>query len=154
MFLPDRRAGYREAWRVLSPRGRYVFNVWDRLDQNEVSDIVARSVADLFPEDPPRFVQRTPFGYFETSVIRAELESAGFSRIELETIRKVSRAPSAEHVAIGLCQGTPLRSEIEARDPTRLDEATAAATRALSDRFGNAAFDNAMSAHVVTAWRS
>jgi len=152
MFLPDKQAGYREARRVLSPAGRFVFNVWDRLDQNEVSDIVSRSVGALFPDDPPRFFERTPFGYWDVATIRAELDSAGFHRIAIETVEKVSRAASAESVAVGLCQGTPLRSEIEARDPHRLKEATAAATEALVARFVRASFDNRMHAHVVTAW--
>ena len=151
MFLPDKEAGYREARRVLRPAGRYIFNVWDRLQQNEVSDVVARAVAAMFPSNPPRFFERTPFGYFDLAVIRQDLERAGFNNIEIDTVEMVSRAPSAEHVALGLCQGTPLRGEIEARDPTRLDEATAAATGALTARFGLAAFENRMHAHVVTA---
>ena len=154
MFFPDRRAGYREALRVLKPAGRYVINVWDQLEKNEVSLIGAQAVAQLFPSDPPRFIERTPFGYFDVAAIRADLESAGFSRIALDTVEKVTHAPSAEHVAIGLCTGTPLRSEIEARDATRLDEATAAVTQALSARFGRGSIENRMSAHVVTAWRS
>ena len=154
MFLPDKLAAYREALRVLKPAGRYVFNVWDRIEQNEVSLIASQAVADLFPSDPPRFIERTPFGYFDTAAIRAVLQSAGFGSIAIETVEKVTRAPSAEHVAIGLCTGTPLRGEIEARDPARLDEATRAVTHALSARFGRGSFDNRMSAHVVTASRS
>jgi ubiquinone/menaquinone biosynthesis C-methylase UbiE len=154
MFLPNKVAAYREARRLLAPGGRYVFNVWDRMDLNEVSAVVSQAVAGLFPDNPPRFFERTPFGYHDVAQIRADLESAGFRRIELETTQKVSRAPDARQVAIGLCQGTPLRGEIEARDPARLDEATTAATGALRIRFGPAAFDNRMSAHVVTAWRS
>jgi ubiquinone/menaquinone biosynthesis C-methylase UbiE len=153
MFLPDKPAGYREALRVLRPGGRYVFNVWDRLEQNEVSQIVAEAVAALFPDDPPRFFARTPFGYFDVAAIRQELERAGFSRIEIKTVERASRASSAEHVATGLCKGTPLRGEIEARNAARLDDATAAATAALVERFGDGAFDNRMSAHVVSAWR-
>jgi len=153
MFFPDKPAAYREACRVLRPAGRFVFNVWDRLALNEVSDIVTRAVSALFPDDPPRFFERTPFGYFDGAAIKKDLESAGFSRVTVETVEKVSRAPSAEHVAIGLCQGTPLRSEIEARDPARLNEATRVATEALRTRFGDDAFDNRMSALVVTAWR-
>ena len=151
MFLPDKRAGYREALRVLRPGGRYLFNVWDRLAQNEGSEIVTRAVAALFPGDPPLFFERTPFGYFDIATIREDLRDAGFENVEIETVQKVSRAKSAELVAIGLCQGTPLRGEIEMRDPTRLAEATAAAAAALSAHFGGAGFDNRMHAHVVTA---
>jgi SAM-dependent methyltransferase len=154
MFLPDKQIGYREARRVLRPSGRYIFSVWNRIDQNECSEVVARAVASLFPDDPPRFFERTPFGYFDIAAIRADLEGAGFRRIEVETVEKVTRAPSAEYAAKGMCQGTPLRTEIEARDPARLEEATAVATEALIARFGQATFDNRMSAHVVTAWRS
>jgi len=151
MFLPDKLAAYREARRVLRPTGRYVFNVWNRVEQNEVTLIAACAIASLFPEDPPRFIERTPFGYFDVGVIRRDLEAAGFGRIDIETIDKTSRATSAEQAAIGLCKGTPLRSEIEARDAARLDEATLAVSNALTARFGAGSFDNRMSAHVVTA---
>ena len=33
MFFPDRVAGYAEARRVLKPGGRFVFNVWDRIEE-------------------------------------------------------------------------------------------------------------------------
>jgi len=152
MFLPDKLTAYREARRVLRPKGRYVFNVWNRVEQNEVTLIAARVIASLFPEDPPRFVERTPFGYFDVAVIRRDLEAAGFGRIDIETIDKTSRATSAEQAAVGLCKGTPLRSEIEARDAARLDEATTAVSNALTARFGAGSFDNRMSAHVVTSY--
>jgi ubiquinone/menaquinone biosynthesis C-methylase UbiE len=154
MFLPDKLVGYREALRVLRPGGRYVFNVWDRLEANELSRIVIQAVGSLFPHDPPRFFERTPHGYFDVSIIRQQLESAGLSRVTIETVELTSRVASAEHAAIGLCQGTPLRGEIEARDPARLDEATVAATQALVARFGHGAFEHRMRAHVATAWRS
>lgn len=154
MFFPDKQAAFREARRVLAANGRYVFSTWDTLERNEVSEIVCGAVAALFPHDPPGFFARTPFGYADVVAIRADLESAGFTRIEIETVEKVSRASSAESVAIGLCQGTPLRGEIEARDPARLEECTAAATQALASRFGHASFDNRMSAHVMTAVRT
>ncbi len=153
MFIPDKLVAYREALRVLRPSGRYVFNVWGSLEHNQVSDVVTRSVAALFPNDPPLFFERTPFGYHDLATIRSELESAGFGRIEIETVEKVTRAPSAAHVAFGLCKGTPLRSEIEARAPTGLDDITGVATDALAACFGSEAFDNRMQAHVVTAYR-
>jgi ubiquinone/menaquinone biosynthesis C-methylase UbiE len=152
MFLPDKRAGYREARRVLKNGGRYVFNVWNRVEENEVTAITGAVLARLFPESPPQFMRRTPFGYFDANVIRADVESAGFRRIDIEVVDKVSRG-TAEQAAIGLCQGTPLRSEIEQRDATRLEEATAAVRVELAARFGPGTFDNRMSALVVTAWQ-
>lgn len=153
MFMPDKGTAYREAARVLAPGGLFVFNVWDQLVKNEVSLIVTQAVQALYPQDPPRFFERTPFGYFDAAAIRAELQAAGFQHIELDTVELVSQAVSAEHVATGLCQGTPLRSEIESRNPQGLPAATAAATTALQSRFGTGAFENRMSALVVTARR-
>jgi ubiquinone/menaquinone biosynthesis C-methylase UbiE len=153
MFVPDKGAAQREAARVLVPGGLFVFNVWDQLANNEVSLIVTRAVQALYPQDPPRFFERTPFGYFDRAAIQAELRAAGFQRIEIDMVALVSQAVSAEHVAIGLCQGTPLRGEIESRNPHGLAAATAAATSALQARFGTGPFENRMSALVVTAHR-
>ena len=73
MFFPDRVAGYREARRVLRPGGQFLFSVWDRIAENEFSQIVTEAVAALFPEDPPQFLARTPHGYHDVAVIEREL---------------------------------------------------------------------------------
>jgi SAM-dependent methyltransferase len=153
MFFPDKLSGYREALRVLKPGGRFQFNVWNTLDRNPVSRIVSETVAKIFPDDPPRFFERVPFGYFDPDRVRGEVQQAGFENVDIAIIDKASRAPSAREPATGLCQGTPLRAEIEARAPGRLEEITARATEALATQFGSTAFENRMSALVVTAWR-
>src|SRR4029078_9637204 len=125
MFFPDRILGYREAKRVLKPGGKFLFNVWDRIEENLFPDEVTNALARMFPNDPPRFLARTPHGYHDTALIRSELGEAGFSRVEIETKAEQSRASSPRHPAIAYCQGTPLRNEIEARDADRLEAATA-----------------------------
>jgi ubiquinone/menaquinone biosynthesis C-methylase UbiE len=151
MFFPDKQKAYREARRVLKPGGRFVFDVWDKIEFNEFADVVTAALADLFPNDPPRFLARTPHGYHEKEAIIAELQSAGFANIAMETLTRRSVAPSCRDPAIGYCQGTPLRNEIEARNADRLAEATEAAATEISARFGNGPVDGMIQAHLITA---
>ncbi len=149
MFFPDKVAGYAEARRVLRPGGRFVFNVWDRIEENAFADEVTHAVATVFPHDPPRFLARTPHGCHDVTVIREELGRAGFSHIQVETREAVSRAPSARDAATAYCQGTPLRNEIEARDASLLQFATDRATEAIARRHGNGPVAGKIQAHVI-----
>lgn len=154
MFFADKRQAYAEARRVLKPGGMLLFNVWDRIEDNEFADVTTRAMAALFPADPPRFLVRTPHGYSDTSAITRELRDAGFAGpVEIATLAARSRAASARIVALAYCQGTPLRNEIEARDASRLAEATEAATRALENAFGLGAVDGKIQAHIIAALR-
>jgi ubiquinone/menaquinone biosynthesis C-methylase UbiE len=151
MFFPDKAAGYSEARRVLKPGGRFAFNVWDGLETNDLSRVVHETVAGLFPGDPPTFLERVPFGYHDQSVIRAALETAGFSGVAIEAVALETPTLSANDAATGLCMGTPLRAELEARDPDGLAKVVDAVSQALAQRFGNGAFSGQGQALVVTA---
>ncbi|MDB5693385.1 MAG: SAM-dependent methyltransferase [Alphaproteobacteria bacterium] len=151
MFFPDRVAAFREARRVLRPGGVLLFSTWNRIEDNPVTRIAAAAVAALFPERPPDFFERVPFGYHDKARIAAELREAGFAAPDIETVAKRSRIGSACEAALGLCQGTPLGMEIEQRGPGRLDEATEAAAAALARVLGAGPIDAPMSAHVVRA---
>jgi ubiquinone/menaquinone biosynthesis C-methylase UbiE len=151
MFFPDRATAYREAKRVLEPDGRFLFSVWDGIEENEFAHTVTDAVAGLFPDNPPRFFARTPHGHHDVAVIENELRAAGFTNIAIETVTRRSRAPSPRDAAVGMCQGTPLRSEIEGRAADRLEAATNAAAAALAARFGTGAIDGKIQAHIVTA---
>lgn len=151
MFFPDKAAGLREARRVLGRGGLLVFNVWDRIEDNELADTVTTALASVFPDDPPRFLARTPHGYHDVPTIAQDIAAAGFTAAPLiETVTARSRAPSARIAAMAFCQGTPLRNEIELRDAARLDEATDAAAALLARRFGPGPIDARMQAHVIT----
>ena len=60
MFFPDKAVAFAEARRVLRPGGRFIFNVWDRIEDNEFADCVTEAMVPLFPSDPPRFLARLP----------------------------------------------------------------------------------------------
>ena len=151
MFFPNRTSAYREAKRVLKPGGRFLFNVWDRIEENVFADDVTNALAKMFPNDPPRFLARTPHGYNDTALIRSDLEDAGFSHVVIETRAEQSRASSPRIPAVAYCQGTPLRNEIEARDPGKLDAATDYAASAIAARHGSGAVAAKIQAHVIVA---
>jgi SAM-dependent methyltransferase len=152
MFFPDRAKAFAEARRVLRPGGVFIVSVWDRISENEFADVVTTALASVFPDDPPRFLARTPHGYHDVQVIERDVAAAGFEKpAQIVTVAARSRAPAARIPAIAYCQGTPLRNEIEARDASRLGEATDAAAAALAQRFGAGAIDGKIQAHVVIA---
>jgi ubiquinone/menaquinone biosynthesis C-methylase UbiE len=153
MFFPDKIKGYGEARRVLNPGGRFFFNVWDRISENQFADVVTEALATYFPNDPPLFMARTPHGYHMVDKIREELIAAGFADSSVETVEHSSRAATPMDVAMAYCQGTPLRSEIEARDASRLEDATRVAADALARRFGKGPIEGRIRAHVITATR-
>ena len=151
MFFPDRPSAYREARRVLKPGGCFLFNAWDRIEENVFADDVTNALAEFFPNDPPRFMARTPHGYHDTALIRSDLAKAGFSNVTIETRAEQSRAPSPRHVALAYCQGTPLRNEIEARGADKLEAATDHAAAAIARKHGSGEVAAKIQAHVILA---
>jgi ubiquinone/menaquinone biosynthesis C-methylase UbiE len=151
MFFPDRPGAFAEVRRVLRPGGSFLFNVWDRIENNEIADAVTQALAELYPADPPRFMARTPHGHHEHAPLAADLAKAGFAAsARFEIVAARSRAPSALAAAIAYCQGTPLRTEITARSADGLAEATAFCAAALTRRFGSGPIDASIQAHVAT----
>jgi SAM-dependent methyltransferase len=151
MFFPEKSRAYSETRRVLRPGGMFLFNVWDRIEENEFADSVTMALESMFPSDPPRFLACTPHGYYDRSTIEQDLANGGFiASAKIDTVAARSRAPSPRAPAVAYCQGTPLRNEIEARGPSRLGEATDLAAEAIAARFGRDAVDGKMQAHIVT----
>ena len=153
MFF-DRARAFAEVRRVLRPGGTFAFSVWDRIEDNEFADVVTDALATLFPDDPPRFLARTPHGHHDRATILRDLARAGFdAEPAVETVAERSRAASARVPAVAYCQGTPLRHEIEARDPAALARATDVATEAIARRFGRGPVDGKIQAYVVAVTR-
>lgn len=136
------RCSFPIAWRptakrVLKPGGHLLFNVWDRIEENVFADDVTNALARIFPNDPPRFMARTPHGYHGKALIRSELEEVDFSRVTVETRAEQSRASSPRIPAVAYCQGTLLRNEIEVRAAGSLESATDYVASAITEKHGN-----------------
>ncbi|MGJ4950019.1 class I SAM-dependent methyltransferase [Bradyrhizobium sp. HKCCYLS20291] len=151
MFFPDRVKGYAEARRVLRPDGRFIFNVWDRIEENEIPHVVHETLQQVFADNPPQFFTRTPHGYFDAAQIEADLAAAGFTDIVIETVTHRSRAASPHVPAMAFCQGTPMRGEIDARGTPGLAATTQAVAEALARRFGDGPIEGRIQALVISA---
>lgn len=151
MFFPDKPAAFAGARRVLKPGGTYFVSVWDRIADNEFADVTVATAARLYPGNPPNFLARTPHGHHDKKLFERLLREAGFSRIAIDTVTKTSRAFSASEVALGYCQGTPMRGEIEAQGAGELERATEAVAAALTKRYGSGAIEGRIQAIMVSA---
>lgn len=151
MFFPSKVDAFKEARRVLRPGGKFLFNVWDKIESSPIFLTVADAIAARYPDDPPNFPRRTPYGHYAVQPILDQLSAAGFTKLESAVVTLPSASPTPLDAAIGVCHGSPLRSEIEARDPTGLDAATDAAAAALAARFGDGPIESTMQAIIFTA---
>ena len=152
MFFPDKGAGVRQAFRVLKPGGRYLFNLWDAIERNEVTKIAHETTAGFFPGDPPQFYT-VPFSMHDPAVGRALLADAGFVEVELARVETVGESPSAAEVAMGLIDGNPIAAAIQERRPGAVAEVRAAVAARVAERLGDRPVRCRLSALVFSARR-
>ena len=152
MFFPAKVDAFAEAARVLRPGGRFELAVWDRIESNEFGATVAGTMPQVFPDDPPPFLERMPYSYHDADAIVVDLVAGGFAApAAIERVGHRARAATPEAVATAFCGGTPLRDQLQAGGPDRLGRAIEGAARALADRFGRADLTGATAALVATA---
>ena len=152
MFVPDKDRALREAWRVLAPGGRFVFNVWDAWARNPFARITYEVGASLFPENPPAFY-KTPFGDHDPEAHTGRARRGGFSDVTVEGVALEGVSESAEHFAAGLIRGNPIALDIESRGTVSCEEVERRLAEALRRELGDRPLRTPLHAWVITATR-
>jgi ubiquinone/menaquinone biosynthesis C-methylase UbiE len=108
MFFQEKEKAFAEVRRVLQKGGLFLFNTWDEVQFNAVSHLANGVLKETFSEGAPSFFEKGPYSMFTPEAIRRLLEEARFNEIKMESVEKVSVAPSPDEPAKGILEGSPV----------------------------------------------
>jgi SAM-dependent methyltransferase len=149
MFVPDRRAAFREMRRVLTKDGLLIFDVWDSIEHSAHHVACAKVFDETFPgDDQKRFT--IPYEMYDVAMLRELLAEAHFDDVSIEKKRLALGRVSAETIATGQIRGTPRSLLIEQRGVS-LDEMVRRVTSALTKLGGADPYVGTAQAITVTA---
>jgi SAM-dependent methyltransferase len=137
MFVPDRKAAFSEARRVLAPGGHFVFNVWDRMEDNPCALAYEEVMERMFPGDK-EVLFHVPYLLADEGLLRELLDGAGFIPKRVEKVCVPVQGVTARDVATGQVRGTP-RGLLLAKRGVGFDDAIDTVAEALEKRGGKGA---------------
>ena len=150
MLVPDKQKAFSEALRVLRPGGTLLMSTWDKLENNDASNVFRRTVKEYFGDSLPE-TYKLPFSMHDPEAIKEQLLAAGFSKVSIESVEKVSPGVSAKEVAHGLVHGGSLYNEIMKKNPSWVKEISDAVERELTVKYGSSPMLAPMSALICQA---
>jgi ubiquinone/menaquinone biosynthesis C-methylase UbiE len=136
MFLPDKKKGFDEIFRVLKPGGKFMFFTWDDtlnmpLFKLLVDDLILPHFRD---EDTTRF--KVPFAMHQPQLLIDCMKNAGFKNVVSNKIMLTSGASVPELVVKAFFRKHPLGKEVLAKDPSAFEAVAGAFQNGIVERFG------------------
>jgi ubiquinone/menaquinone biosynthesis C-methylase UbiE len=153
MFVPDKQKAFGEAFRVLKQEAMLLFNTWDKIENNPLSNTLKNIVEEYFGNQNAAEFFKVPFSMFSKEDIRSLLNEAGFKKIDIELITKEGVALSASDAAKSLIFGTPAFKEISEADTSAPEKIVAIAEKEIAELYGNKPSKSELNAWVVEAWK-
>ncbi len=136
MFAPDKAKVFKEAYRVLKKGGTFLFNSWDKIENNGVASIANREVTKFFANTPPAFYG-VPFSIYDPEYIKSLALDNGFSSVTVELVKKEGRSESPVSAAKGMLEGSPILKEINDKGPDALGAISKIVQKEIFDAFGS-----------------
>jgi len=152
MLVPDKVKAYSEAFRVLKKGAMLLITTWDKLEKVGASNVYRKIVKKYLPDPIPE-CYRLPFSMFDENEIKNNLQDAGFTRIQVEKVERLSYSDSAKDATEGLTQGGLIYNEIMNNNPASMDEIKSEVEKQLTEKFGAAPMVAPMSALITQAWK-
>lgn len=153
-LFPQRAKGFAEMHRVLRPGGRAVVTSFMGPPDNEWIAFFGESVRRAFPDQqappPPQFLELA-----DPNRLQSEMSAAGFSEVEVETVRRQVRWPSVDAMWMALAESAPIfRPLMDKVGPEGKDRLRAVFEAMAEERFGDAAPAMETPVHVALAHKA
>lgn len=137
MFLPDKKKGLSEIFRVLKPGGRFIITTWERSENVPLINLVFREniLPNFKPEDTGRLL--VPFSLHDPTVLIGWAQETGFTDVNVDKVRLPSGAASPEHVVNAFFRKHSLGQELLAADAGQYEYVAQKMQKAIKAKFGD-----------------
>jgi len=135
MFFPDKQKGLKEAYRVLRPAGKLIFNTWDKPEAVPAIYKARKIIESFLGDDLPVFYD-IPYSMHDKNELKSLTELAGFKEIMVSLIKKEGVSSSATSLAKGIVEGNPIYLTIMEKDPSLIKIIEDQISKELATEFG------------------
>src|SRR4030095_6759233 len=135
MFFPDKQEGLNEAYRVLRPKGKLIFNTWDKPEAVPAIYKARKIIESFLGDDLPVFYD-IPYSMHDEIELRELTEAAKFKDIKVSLVKKEGVCSSASQLAKGIVEGNPIYLTITEKDPSLINLIEDQIAKELSAKFG------------------
>ena len=152
MFVPDKLKALQEVYRVLKPEGCFLFNTWDRLENNRLFYVGQEILNRFFKDEAPTFYH-TPYSMHDMQEMGLLMGKAGFKDSEIVLAKKEGIIESAADAARGMLEGNPVFIALSEKDPTILPSLKLEFEKTFAAEFGDHPLRTQLQAWVGKAWK-